>query len=86
MLLSSLKACTNFSVCSVVFQKCRNDKNKLFASQVSQEVRIEKNCALCPLKKKNAIFPNANRPRLENNIFIFFLKLNEILAKRTRMI
>ena len=38
------------------------------------------------LKTEGTILPNTNRPRLVNNIFIIFLKLNEILSKRTRMI
>ena len=56
----------------------------------SREVRIEKNCArglevvLGWYSRPN--FPNTDRPRLVNNIFIFFLKQNEILFKRTRLI
>ena len=33
------------------------------------------------LKKESTIFPNRDRPRLVNNIFIFFLQDNERRAK-----
>ena len=38
------------------------------------------------LKTEGTVFPNMDRLRLVNNIFISSLKLNEILSKRTRMI
>ena len=38
------------------------------------------------LKTEGIVFPNMDRLRLVNNIFISSLKLNEILSKRTRMI
>ena len=38
------------------------------------------------LKTEGTVFPNMDRLRLVNNIFISSLKLNEILSKTTRMI
>ena len=37
-------------------------------------------------KTEGTVFPNTDRPRLVNNIFIFFLEATEMLAKRTRTI
>ena len=67
-----------------------SEKKKKHMLFTSREVRLEKNCArglevvLGWYSRPN--FPNTDRPRLVNNIFIFFLKQNEILFKRTRLI
>lgn len=48
---------------------------------------IGKNWAMVlVLKTEGIVFSNTDTLRLVKNIFIFFLKLNEILPKRARMI
>ena len=43
------------------------------------EVRIGENCT----QDRGQVFSNTDRPRLVDSIFTFFLKLKEILSKRT---
>ena len=49
----------------------------------SWEICIRENCAR---GLEGTVFPDTDRPRLVNNIFIFLIKLNEILSRRTRII
>ena len=45
----------------------------------NREVRIGENCT----QDRGQVFSNTDRPRLVDSICTFFLKLNEILSKRT---
>ena len=55
----------------------------------NREVRIGKNCARgfgTVRKTEGTVFPYTDGPELVNNIFIFFRKHTEMLAKGNRMI
>ena len=51
-----------------------------------REVRIGKNCALGleygPRPAEGTVFPNTDRPRLANNVFIFFFRRVHVLCKQ----